>query len=213
MPRFVKPVIAILVAATLVPLALAVNARVSKSSKPPVHLFFDMDVQPKFKGQRANPAFADGRAARHPIEGTVARGELLDDDAVVLGKAGAEWVAEVPVPITADLLARGRDRFGIFCATCHGLSGDGHGPVALRAQSLEEGTWTPPSDLHAEPAFSRPPGHLYNSIRLGIRNMPAYGPQVPVGDRWAIVAYVLALRRSWHATAADVPEEYREALR
>lgn len=213
MPRFVKPVVAVLVAATLVPLAFALNARVSKSKKPAVHLFFDMDAQPKFKAQQGNPVFADGRAMRHPIPGTVARGELLPDDAVTLGKVGEAFVAEVPVPITADLLARGRERFGIFCATCHGLTGDGRGPVALRAESLEEGTWTPPSDLHAEPAFTRPPGHLYNTIRAGIRNMPAYGPQIPIPDRWAIVAYVLALRRSQHATEADVPPEYREALR
>jgi mono/diheme cytochrome c family protein len=213
MPRLVKPLVAILVCATFVPLALAVKARVSTSVKPPVHLVFDMDNQPKYRAQQANPAFADGRAMRPPVPGTVARGELAEDDAVATGKVGDAFVAEVPVPVTKDLLARGRDRYAIFCATCHGLSGDGKGPVARRAESLEEGTWTPPSDYHAEPAYSRAPGHLYNTIANGIRNMPAYGPQIPVGDRWAIVAYVLALRRSQHATVDDVPEAYREALR
>jgi hypothetical protein len=85
--------------------------------------------------------------------------------------------------------------------------------VNARALALAEGGWTPPSDLGSELVRSRPLGHLYNTITEGIRNMPAYGPQVPPHDRWAIVAYVKALQLSQHATLADVPADERDLLK
>ena len=85
--------------------------------------------------------------------------------------------------------------------------------VNQRAMALAEGGWTPPSDLTGELIRSRPLGHLYNTITEGIRNMPAYGPQVPPHDRWAIVAYVKALQLSQHATLADVPADQRDLLK
>lgn len=205
--------IAVLVALSLVPLALIARARVSNSPLPRLHLVPDMDSQAKFKPQAANPMFADTRAARPPVAGTVARGGLEAGGAFATGRTRDEWVSAFPMPLTEPLLRRGQERYGIHCAPCHGLSGYGDGPVSVRADRLQEGTWTPPTSMHAEPALSRPVGHLYNTIANGIRNMPAYGAQVPVEDRWAIVAYVRALQRSQHAAVADVPAELRGQLR
>ena len=110
-------------------------------------------------------------------------------------------------------MKRGKERFDVFCAPCHGLAGNGDGLVAKRADRLQEGTWTPPSSLHTDLVRSRPDGQLYNSIANGVRTMPAYGSQIPVPDRWAIVAYVRALQRSSNARVADVPAELRSQLR
>ena len=82
----------------------------------------------------------------------------------------------------------------------------------LRAESLQEGTWTTPTDLASAVVVGRPNGHIFNTITNGIRNMPAYGPQVEVNDRWAIVAYVRALQRARNATLADVPDDARKNL-
>ena len=205
--------IGVLVALSLVPLALIARARVSSSPLPRLHLVPDMDNQPKFKPQAANPMFADGRAARPQVAGTVARGQLRSDTALHFGRVEGEWVAAFPVPLTEPMLRRGQERYGIYCAPCHGLAGYGDGPVSVRADRLREGTWTPPSSFHTELARSRPVGHLYNTIVNGIRTMPAYGAQIPVNDRWAIVAYLRALQRSQHAPLTDVPAELRGQLR
>jgi mono/diheme cytochrome c family protein len=149
---------------------------------------------------------------KHP-EGTVARGRLYADDAFAKGFEGdTVFVETIPVPVTMDLVNRGQERFDIFCATCHGLSGNGNGLVHLRAASLGEGTWTPPTDLTGQTVVERPVGHIYNTIKNGIRSMPAYGPQIDPEDRWAIVAYVRALQLSRNATIDDVPAADRAAL-
>jgi mono/diheme cytochrome c family protein len=96
--------------------------------------------------------------------------------------------------VTESLVRRGQNRFDIFCAPCHGLDGYGDGPVAKRADALQEGTWVPPSSYHTDLVRQRPVGFIFNTITHGIRNMPAYGPQIPVADRWAIVSYVRELR-------------------
>jgi mono/diheme cytochrome c family protein len=212
MPRWLVYALVLMSALALVPLALVARARVSTSPKPRIHLIFDMDIQPKFKAQAANPLFADGRAMRLPVPGTVARGSLQEDEVVATGRQGSGWVEALPVPLTQELLRRGQERYGIFCAPCHGLSGYGDGIVNLRAERLEEGTWTPVSSFHTETARSRPAGYIFNAITHGVRTMPPYGAQIPVLDRWAIVAYVRALQRSQHASLADVPEELRADL-
>jgi len=213
-PRWLIFVAAIVTALALVPLAMIAKARTTTSARPRINIVPDMDNQPKFRAQQANPLFADGRAMRPPVAGTLARGELRDDPALFAGKTGAgEWVSAIPVPVTAQLLRRGQERYDVFCAPCHGLSGYGDGIVARRADRLQEGTWTPPSSLHTDLVRSRAEGALYNTIVNGIRNMPAYGSQIPVADRWAIVAYVRALQRSQNARVADVPAELRSELR
>jgi len=173
----------------------------------------DMDNQPKFGPQSRNRLFADRRAMRPPVEGAVARGALREDNGLYRGAVGGVWVEQIPVAVTDQLLRRGRERYDIFCSPCHGLAGYGDGMVAKRADALQEGTWTPPASLQSELVRGRPVGHLYNSITNGIRNMPAYGPQITVEDRWAIVAYLRALQRSQSATVEDVPPELRAQLR
>ena len=119
----------------------------------------------------------------------------------------------MPISVTMQLMERGRERFDVFCAPCHGLAGAGDGMVAKRAEELQEGTWTPPASFHSELVRGRTDGHLFNTITNGIRNMPAYAPQIPVEDRWAIVAYVRALQRSQGAPLEDVPADVRAQLR
>lgn len=213
MPRWLYAAAAIVVLLTLVPLALIARSRAVTSQQPRLHLVPDMDNQPKFRAQSANPMFADGRAMRPRVPGTVRFGDGGDDAAVATGKLGGEWIAEIPVPVTMTLLRRGQERWGVFCAPCHGLAGYGDGMVAKRAEALAEGTWTPPSSLHTDLVRQRRAGELYSTIANGIRTMPAYGPQIPAADRWAIVAYVRALQRSQNAAVEDVPPELRGQLR
>lgn len=215
MPRWLIYLVLLLVALSFVPLALIARARVTASTKPRIHIIPDMDQQPKFKTQSRNPMFADLRAMRPPVAGTVARGDVGDSvfSTGRVGGVGGDWVEANPVEVDANLLARGRERYNIYCSPCHGLVGYGDGMVAKRADELMEGTWTPPSSFHTELIRERPAGHLFNTISNGIRNMPAYGPQIPVADRWAIVAYVRALQRSQNATIEDVPPETRAQLR
>jgi mono/diheme cytochrome c family protein len=212
-PRFLVGLAAVATALALIPLALVVRARTTTSPLPRVHVVPDMDNQPKFRAQAANPMFADGRAMRPPVAGAVARGALSADDALERGRVAGAWIESFPIPVTEQLMRRGQERYDIFCAPCHGLSGHGDGIVARRADRLQEGTWTPPSSLHTDLVRSRPEGHLFNTIANGVRNMPAYGAQVPVADRWAIVAYVRALQRSQNAKLTDVPAELRAQVR
>jgi mono/diheme cytochrome c family protein len=213
MPRWLLFTVAILVVLSWVPLALIMRARVTTSPKPRIHIVPDMDNQPKFKAQSRNPLFADRRAMRPPVAGTVARGTVLGNPALVTGKQGDDWVTAIPASVNSSMLERGRQRYDIFCSPCHGLAGAGDGMVAKRADELLEGTWTPPTSFHTDLLRQRPAGHLFNTISNGIRNMPAYGPQIPVEDRWAIVAYVRALQRSQNATVDDVPDDIRAQLR
>jgi mono/diheme cytochrome c family protein len=213
LPRWLIFTLVILVVLSWVPLALIMRARVTQTTKPRIHLVPDMDNQPKYKAQQRNPLFADRRAARAPVEGTVARGSLAVSSEVSSGRVGDGWVQQNPESVDAATLARGRQRYEIFCSPCHGLSGYGDGMVAKRADELQEGTWTPPTSLHTELIRTRPDGHLYNTISNGIRNMPGYGSQIEIEDRWAIVAYVRALQRSQNATVDDVPDEIRAQLR
>jgi mono/diheme cytochrome c family protein len=212
-PRPLLHAVVILAAAALIPLALIARARVTTSARPRLHVVMDMGRQPKYKPQSEAPLFADGRAMRPAVAGTVARGELREDERFYRGREGDEWIKVLPLPLTAQLVRRGRERFDIYCAPCHGLAGYGDGAVAKRADALQEGTWTPPSSFHIDVVRQRPDGHIFNTISNGIRNMPAYGAQIPPADRWAIVAYVRALQRSQNARVDDVPRELRGALR
>jgi len=217
MPRRLRniliAVVAVLIPLSLLPPLLVGMARVTRSTEPRVHLIPDMDSQPKFKAQARNPLFADGRAMRPVILGTVARDRLQEDHALYCGKTDGQWVKTFPIAVTSELMRRGQERFGIFCATCHGLVGSGDGPTAMRADQLQEGTWIPPLSFHTDTIRNRPVGQLFNTITHGIRNMPAYGPQIAEKDRWAIVAYVRALQRSQNARIEDVPDAYRPTLR
>ncbi len=213
MPRPIIYVLLVLVAVTLIPIGLIYRSHHQGEKQPRVQIVYDMDQQSYYKAQTENPFFADGMTMRKPPQGTVARGLLAADDAWFRGiERDTIFVQEIPVPVTAAMLERGRGRFDIFCAPCHGRSGNGHGMVHVRAQALAEGTWSPPTDLTSQTVVERPAGHIYNSIANGIRTMPAYGAQLSPDDRWAVTAYVRALQLSRNATAADLPPAARAAL-
>ncbi|MCP4898025.1 MAG: cytochrome c [bacterium] len=214
MPRWLIYLIVVLVVLSWIPLAFIVRARSATSTKPRLHVVTDMDNQPKYKGQSRNRLFQDRRAMRPQVAGTVARGTFSEDESLSHGRRpDGEWIDVVPVRVTMTMLERGQERYDVYCSPCHGLTGDGNGMVSKRAEELQEGTWTPPSSLHSELVRGRSAGNLFNTITNGLRNMPAYGPQIPVDDRWAIVAYVRVLQRSQNATVEDVPTELREQLR
>lgn len=214
MPRPIFYVLLLLVALSLIPMGLVYKSRHALKSQPRIQVVYDMDDQVKFKTQTVNPFFADGQSMRHHPAGTVARGQLENDDAYFRGQVPGDtlFVEEFPVELTREMMYRGQERFNIHCAPCHGQSGNGNGIVHVRAAALAEGTWTPPTDLTSQTVVDRPVGHIYNTIKNGIRNMPAYGPQITPEDRWAITAYVRALQLSRNASIADVPAEARAAL-
>jgi mono/diheme cytochrome c family protein len=201
--------------AAVVPVALAVKARHSKSEHPRIHLIQDMDSQPKYKAQRENTIFADGRADREALPGTVAVGHLNEDDHFFRGRADGGWARTFPaqVELTEATMARGKERFGIYCTPCHGQGGLGDGMVHKRAEGLAQGGWIQPSNVTQEYLRVMPVGELYNAITNGVRNMPAYGPQIAPEDRWAIVMYLRALQRGQAGALTDVPESERSSLK
>jgi len=213
LPGWTLPALLTLTAVALIPVVLIARARTSNSAVPRVELIQNMDDQPKHKAQAANPLFADGRAMRAPVRGTVARGELREDDHFYRGSVDEKWATELPMKLTPELMNRGQERYDIFCSPCHGLTGHGDGMIAQRADELEMGTWTPPSSFHTELTRERADGWLFNTITNGVRNMPAYGSQIPEADRWAIVAYMRALQRSQNASLDEVPPGERAKLR
>jgi mono/diheme cytochrome c family protein len=212
MARWVSAVLVVLAALSVLPFACIYKARHSHSPLPRIHLVQGMDNQPRYKTQQVNPFFEDTREERPEIAGTVARGRLDDDDALNRGLKDGAWVETFPLPVTSTMLQRGSERFNIYCTPCHGMAGFGDGIVAVRAERLQEGTWVPPSSLHVPTVLARPVGHLFNTITNGVRTMPAYGPQIGVADRWAIVAYVRALQRSRHTPVAVLTAEERTKL-
>ncbi len=177
------------------------------SGRTPIHLNPNMDNQDKFQPQEVNRFFADDAAQRTPVPGTVAQGYLQDDDIYYRGlDSRGEFVAENPVDIDIHLLEQGRKRFDIYCSPCHSKIGDGRGIM------IERG-YPPPPSFHTERIRELPDGQIFDVITNGVRNMPSYKHQVPVNDRWAIVAYLRALQRSQNAKFEDVPTEMREKLR
>jgi mono/diheme cytochrome c family protein len=217
-PFWLLAVFLILVVVSWLPLVVAARRRVSTSESPRIHLVQDMDNQPKYKAQHTSPIFADGRADRPVIPGTVARGEVVGEDHYVHGfkrTPKVEFFSGYPrqVEVNERLLKRGQVVYGIYCSPCHGLDGYGHGPVNERALELNEPKWVQAASLHADVVKRRPEGHLFNTISVGIRNMPGYGGQIAVNDRWAVVAYVRALQLSQDAPASAVPVEKLNGLK
>jgi mono/diheme cytochrome c family protein len=165
----------------------------------------DMQDQPKYKNLRGSAFFDDQRSARPVVEDTVARGSLWQDDRFTTGKENGKPVAALPMPLTRELLERGRDRFGIYCTPCHGLTGNGLGIVVQR------GFRQPPS-FDIDRLREVPVGYFFDVMSHGFGAMPDYAAQIPAADRWAIAAYVRALQLSQRTTIADVPSSARPAL-
>ncbi len=183
------------------------------SEKPPIHPNLNMDFVQRFEAQEANPFFADDAAMRQPVAGTVARGNLRTSENApyFYGRtASGAYVDEIPVEVTTALLARGKDRFDIYCTPCHGYAGDGRGVIAVGNSGLGYGYSVP--SYHTDALRARPDGYIYDVIQNGVNTMPSYGHEMAPEDRWAVVAYVRALQRSQDATSADVPATERERL-
>jgi len=159
----------------------------------------DMHVQPRQNPLARSDFYADQRSARPPVEGTIARGQLHEDTYFYTGKIGNNPGDVMPFPITKEVLARGRERFNVFCAPCHSRVGDGNGFVPSRGFARK-----PPS-FHIVRLQKAPVGYFYGVITEGFGIMPDYASQIPPQDRWNIVAYVRALQLSQNATMADVP--------
>ncbi len=215
MPRPIIYFLLFLVALSLIPMGMVYKSRATRGREGTrIQVVYDMDQQFSFKAQQENPFFADGMAMRGQPTGTVARGMLREDPVIFTGTTDGDtlWVDVSPVAVTRELMDRGQDRFGIFCAPCHGLSGNGNGPVDVRAAALAEGTWATPTDLATQAVVDQPVGKIFNTIRNGIRNMPAYGPQISPEDRWAIVAYVRAIQASRGTNVGDLSEDARKQL-
>lgn len=129
----------------------------------------------------------------------MAVGHLDLDDHFYRGKGpGGAWARTFPDQVTIDdaTMARGQERYNVYCSPCHGLTGAGDGMVAKRADALAEGTWVPPTNVNQDHLRQQPIGQLFNTITHGIRNMPPYGHQIEPADRWAILLYVRALQRA-----------------
>lgn len=225
-PFWLMAIFLVGVVLTWVPLAVIARARVSRSEEPAIHILQDMGTQPRYREQQTSEVFADGRADRQRVAGTVARGMLEEDDQYnrgftrtieTAGKSSVKYFDGFPAQVRVDkaLLERGQQRFNIYCYVCHGYDGAGHGPVNERAMELQQqqlANWTPAASLLSDTVRGRADGHIFNTITNGIRGMPPYGAQIPIADRWAIIAYVRALELAQDAPLNSVPKETLNSL-
>ena len=192
--------------------------RGGKTRRPPIELFPDMDRQPKLRPQAHNSFFTDQLSSRLPVEGTVARSKPVvvegrevypfEDTPLNTGRVPGttNFVETLPLPVSEQLLARGQQRYTINCSPCHGAAGDGKG-ITAKYNMLAM------ANFHDARLVKMPDGEIFNTITYGKNLMGAYGANVTVMDRWAIVAYVRALERSRLASVEDVPEGVRSTLR
>jgi mono/diheme cytochrome c family protein len=173
-----------------------------------------MADQPQFDPLEKSEFFPDGASSRPLVEGTVASprvdGTLAQvgpgpDELFDSGREAGQFSDQFPLPLTPELMARGKERFEIYCTPCHGRVGEGNGMIVAR------GYKRPPS-YHSDALRSRKNGYIFDVISNGFGVMPAYRTMIPAADRWAIVAYVRALQASQNATVADVPGADRASL-
>jgi mono/diheme cytochrome c family protein len=198
--------------------------RGEKGTNEPWEIFPDMVRQMKVRAQSPLNFFADGRGPRMPIAGTVpvgyempkpqpvggpeshsVAGFSVGTDYIDTGKMGNNWGTGIPVPVTPQLLQRGRERFNITCAMCHGATATGNG--ITKSYGLATVV-----TLQDDRIRKMADGEIFNTITNGKNTMMAYGPNIMVADRWAIIAYLRALQRSQNAAIADVPPEHRADL-
>ncbi len=203
--------------------------RGQKGTEPPIEVFPDMDHQPKFQPQHVSHFFADGRAARNPVQGTVPMGFNLDGrylqvparnsgfgagftnrpDYSGTGRIGEVYGDGIPSGMLkqADrLIERGEERYNINCAVCHGRTGGGNGVVQ------QIGSWASVANLLDDRIRSMPDGQIFSTITNGKNTMGAYGPQICVEDRWAIVAYIRSLQRSQSGIVSDLTPDQQIQL-
>jgi mono/diheme cytochrome c family protein len=204
--------------------------RGEKSTGSPIEVFPDMVRQMKVRAQAPSGFFADGRGPRLPIAGTVPIGyEMPKPETIATpaaaaalptrahvafsagtdyydtGKMADHWGTGIPVEVTPQLMQRGRERFNITCAMCHGATAAGNGVTKQYGLATVV-------TLQDDRIRKMADGEIFNTITNGKNTMMPYGPNVTVADRWAIIAYLRALERSQNATVADVPEDHRTEL-
>lgn len=199
--------------------------RGEKSPNPPLQIFPDMKAQPRFDPQHPTSFFADGRADRKPVEGTIPMGYTLENrfyqtsanniadgahfanvpDYLNTGKIGENYGDGIPVEVNVALLERGRQRFNINCAICHGKTAAGDGIIKSYGLATI-------ASLQDERIRTMPDGQIFSTITNGKSTMGAYGPQIAVEDRWAIIAYLRALQKSQNVTLAELPADQQKEL-
>jgi hypothetical protein len=157
----------------------------------------DMHDQPKFFPQRGTSFYADGRSVRPQVENTVARGQLHEDTYFYTGLVNGKEGDGLPFPATLQVLARGQERFNVYCSPCHSRVGNGAGMIVQRG-------YAPAGNFHTPRLEAAPLGHFFNVMTNGYGAMPDYAAQLTPADRWAVVAYIKALQLSQNATRADV---------
>lgn len=195
-------------ALSVVAVVSVAGLRGSTSRKPPIELFPDMDRQPKLRPQTtANFAgFADGLSSRLPVAGTVPRGRPPELSALHTGKEpDGSWVEAIPMDITREFTTRGRERYGIYCAPCHGAAGDGKGVTTRFGMAAV-------ANLHDERLITMTDGELFETVTNGKGLMGGYGDKIRPEDRWAILAYLRALQLSRLGRHGDIPEDIRSKL-
>jgi len=198
--------------------------RGGKTTNEPWEIFPDMVRQMKVRAQSPLNFFADGRGPRMRINETVPIGYEMPNpqppvgavdtmphgfsvgtDYIDTGKMGDYWGTGIPIPVTPQLLRRGRERFSITCVMCHGATATGNG--ITKSYGLATVV-----TLQDDRIRKMADGEIFNTITNGKNTMMAYGPNIMVQDRWAIIAYLRALQRSQAGTVADVPPEHRADL-
>jgi len=216
--RYVISIALILAALPVILFGIAgTQGRMSHQS--PIQIFPDMADQAKLLSQQPNHFFANGVSSQLPPAGTVARSEAIqtsdgpvyrfEESPVNTGSTTGttNFVTTNPLPVNAQLLQRGRERFDIYCAPCHGRLGDGNG-ITKRL-----GVMPAVANLHDQRIIAMPDGEIFNTVTHGKGLMGAYGPLMPAEDRWAVIAYVRALQLSGLGSVDDLPPDQQAALK
>ena len=149
--------------------------------------------------------FPDGRADRPPVPGTASFGSFHENEYFVTGQSDGDFGRGIPLTVDAEMMKLGREKFEIFCAVCHGASGDGNGITK------KYGMVATPS-YHNQRLRDMPEGEIFNTITKGKNNMLPYGAKLRPGERWAVIAYLRALQRAQNSSLSDVPAENRGDL-
>jgi mono/diheme cytochrome c family protein len=165
----------------------------------------DMYDQKRFKTYGRTEFFADKRQSRTLIEGTVARGELRENEHLFAGTVNGKLADTFPFNLKKEDLMRGKERFNIYCAPCHAETGQGNGMIVQRG-------YRKPPNFHSDVYREKPVGHFFQVISNGFGVMPSYAAQVDVKDRWLIAAYLKALQLSQNVPAKDLSETDRQKL-
>lgn len=188
-------------AALAIVAASMTGCRGTNSSKPPVHLNWNMDNQAYQRAQTPSDFFEDGRSARPPVANTIAIGELRDNEAFESGIQDGQYLTALPegLELNETLLARGERQFDVYCAPCHSQVGDGQGAVPARAAAAGA-TWIVPT-FHDAQRQEYPVGRIFHVATDGFSTMSGYRSQVSAEDRWAIAAWVKALQLTQNAPA------------